>query len=359
MSEGYSQTADESYIYKISRVTDEIKLNAKNSHFDFKDFSDAPRGREVVTLTGPLTTFLHNTFERTTLCHESDVSIDPWSVNSNLIDPYPFDGVRKVMVAASRSKNDAGKVILRHTTVLPHITGVACLLALIFSPSCELRVDRHVNRYTSILSGMGCSFDGKAYYKEHDCLFHTDVDIDSDDIANINELRDVMSELMEKVNNADERCIEDLRNRAQKKLLEILQCKRSQKGVTMNGSYNWSGENAIKKNFDENMRMFPSLNPPPLQPYSEERWKTLKLLNEEFEYKARTNSRDEEIKCVLCEEQITTLHEIQTHILRSKHNQQVLNLENAKPQNISIKREQRYTVDDCEPGPSGYQKMRK
>lgn len=351
---GYTQIANESYIYQISRVTDEIKVNAKNEHFDFKDYSDAPRGFDKLTLTGPISTFSHNTFERTTHCHESEISIDPWSVNSILIDPYPFDGIRKVMVAACRSKNDKGKITLRHTTVLPHVTGMACLLALIFCPTAQFRYDKNFHRFTSILTGLGCSFDGKSYYKEHDCLFHTDVDLDAEDISSINELREIMSELMEKFQLSNENYREELAVRAQDKLFEIMQRNRAQVGATLRDGYNWNGENALKEDRSEKMKMFPSLTPRSLQPYSYERWKTLKNLNEEFEEKADSNARDESIDCVLCEERVETIYELKTHVLKSKHANLVINLEKSRPEQpaIGIKREHRYTVDSECGGPS-------
>lgn len=151
----YSQIANESYLYQISRATDENKIESKNEHFDFNDYSDLRfwTPKEKIPLIGPLSTFQHNIFERTTHYFESEVSIDPWSANSILVDPFPFDGIRKVMIATSRNKNDKGKIILRHTTVLPHVTGMPCLLALIFCPTAELRCDKHFNRYTSVLTG--------------------------------------------------------------------------------------------------------------------------------------------------------------------------------------------------------------
>lgn len=360
----FAKIANESYIYQISRVTDEIKTKSKNEHFDFKDYTDAPRGYDRLALTGPISTFAHNTFERTTYCHANDVSIDPWSVNSILIDPYPFDGVRKVMVAACRSKNDKGKTTLRHTSVLPHVNGMACLLALIFCPTAELRYDKNFNRFTSILSGMGCTFDGRALYKEHDCLFFTDVDIDDQDIVYINQLRETMSELMENFHTTDENYRENKRIAATELVFKIMRRGRAQLGVTMNDSFKWNGENALKKNFEENMRMFPAHNPRPLQPYSMERWRTLKMLNNELEEKARTNARDESIRCVLCEEQIETLNELKVHVIKSKHVYLVCLLNNSKPSE-SIKRERHTTIDDDTgyvyegAGPSGYFKKYK
>lgn len=355
--ETFTQRADESYIYHISRTTDEIKIKSQNEHFDFKTYHDAPRGYKKLTLTGPLSTFSHNIFEKTTNCHENDVSIDPWSVNSILIDPYPFDGIRKVMVSACRSRNDKGRTTLRYTTVLPHVTGMASLLALIFCPTAELRYDKNFNRFTSILTGMGCTFDGRALYKEHDCLFHTDADFDDIDIKLINQLRLTMSDLMENFQNTSEINRDEMRNKATRKLFEIMQRDRPQVGVTLNDSFNWNSENVVKNNLEENMLMFPCHESLSLQPYSYERWNMLTKLNQDFEKKAQINARDESIRCVLCEETVDTLTELKIHVLKTKHKMLAINLQSKKPEKQPFGIKRHHTIDDDVSGPSGNMKV--
>jgi hypothetical protein len=137
-----------------------------------------------------------------------------------------------------------------------------------------------------------------------------------------------------------------------------MQRNRPQIGVTMNDRFLWNGENSIKKNFEENLRMFPCHNPRPLQPLSIDRWNTLMMLNEEMEQKARTNARDESLRCVLCEESIETLNELKIHVLKAKHVYLVINLKRSKPK--QVKRERHTTIDDdVQAGPSGYLKKLK
>lgn len=329
----FAQLSNESYIFQISKVTSEKEIEAKNAHFDFIDYSDAQQGYEKIQLHGPFSTLTSGVFEKTSKSYmESEIEVDSSSVNSILLDPYPNDGVRKVLIAASRSKNERGKVILRQSTVMPHVVGMSSLLPLIFSPFVEMRYDKHFSRFTSILSGLGCSYDGQSYFVEHDNVFHTDVDIDNEDIKLINNLRSTMSELMDNFTSMRREERNNLCDEAHLKLMRVMTRTRAQMGVTLNDDYKWSGQqNALKSDFNENSKMFPILTPRPLMPLSQDRWKLLTRLNDDLERKARLNASNESLRCLLCEEQIESLVELKVHVLKTMHIKLAINLKKQKP----------------------------
>jgi ATP-dependent RNA helicase TDRD9 len=318
--ENLCDLANESYIYMIERVADEKNTNPKNDHFNFADHSDAPRGRIPMTLTGPLSILSDPTFERTLKFSEGEIKTDSFSVNGILLDPFPFDGIRKVIVAANRTKNNKGKINLRQTTIMPHVLGLSCLLPLIFCPTAELKYDKHFSRFTSVLCGLGCKFDGDPYYMEHDSLFPVDINLDVEDIKLINDLRASMSELLGNFKENSEQVRSYLRDNALQTLIKIMTKTRIQSVGKLCDNYIWDGKNSVKADKNEINKIFPTIvQRRNLVPISLERWKMLTRMNDDLEKKAKFNTRDEIIKCLLCEEEMESLIELQIHVLYSKH----------------------------------------
>lgn len=92
------------------------------------------------------------------------------------------------MVAAAISQSDlkASTLILRETTLMPDIRGFGPLMALLFSPTMELKRDKGKYRYTSILTGLGYDPEKKRpIYDEHDMIMHLDVVITTEDIEKV------------------------------------------------------------------------------------------------------------------------------------------------------------------------------
>lgn len=74
----------------------------------------------------------------------------------------------------------------RETSIMPNIPGFGPLMALIFSPYCELFRDRYKSRYVAILCGLGEHPKNKQpMYSEHDAVFNLDTEIDVDDIEKV------------------------------------------------------------------------------------------------------------------------------------------------------------------------------
>jgi len=139
------------------------------------------------------------------------VRIEPESVNSILLDKsLPDEKHDQWLIAHEVSVNaTSSNLLLRSTNFLPNRAGIGYILAMIFSPSVELRPKENCNYYTGCLVGMGsrdrmedqqnflCSepvpTEKVPYYPEHDMELTFDVKITNEDIEKINILRYTIS----------------------------------------------------------------------------------------------------------------------------------------------------------------------
>lgn len=114
--------------------------------------------------------------------------IDWNSVNCVLLDgDYDQSSERLLVAQIVNQGSNSGGLILRNTTFLPNIPGLAALLALSFAPRMELRCNSRRTYYTGALCGLGsmdnCS--GQAMFPDHDMEIKFDVEITIDDIKEV------------------------------------------------------------------------------------------------------------------------------------------------------------------------------
>lgn len=116
------------------------------------------------------------------------VYIDCNSVNCVLLDGDHEQSTERLLVAqiVNQESNNGG-LILKNTTFLPSIPGLAALLTLSFAPRIELRCNSRRTYYTGALCGLGsmdnCS--GQAMFPDHDMEIKFDVEIMIDDIKEV------------------------------------------------------------------------------------------------------------------------------------------------------------------------------
>ncbi|XP_015861976.1 ATP-dependent RNA helicase TDRD9 isoform X2 [Peromyscus maniculatus bairdii] len=126
------------------------------------------------------------------------VWIEKESINSVVISDSPADLHQRMLVAASLSVNETGStMLLRETSLMPHIPGLPALLSMLFAPVMELRVDRDGKYYTGVLCGLGWNSTTEApILPEHDIELAFDVCFDVEDIIEINILRAAINKLV-------------------------------------------------------------------------------------------------------------------------------------------------------------------
>ncbi|XP_073752050.1 ATP-dependent RNA helicase TDRD9 isoform X3 [Callorhinus ursinus] len=126
------------------------------------------------------------------------VWIEKESINSVIISDAPEDLHQKMLVAASLSVNATGStMLLRETSLMPHVPGLPALLSALFAPVMELRVDRDGKCYTGVLCGLGWNpTTGAPILPEHDIELAFDVQFNVEDIIEINILRAAINKLV-------------------------------------------------------------------------------------------------------------------------------------------------------------------
>ncbi|XP_051008439.1 ATP-dependent RNA helicase TDRD9 [Acomys russatus] len=126
------------------------------------------------------------------------VWIEKESINSVVISDSPADLHQRMLVAASLSVNETGStMLLRETSLMPHIPGLPALLSMLFAPVMELRVDRDGKCYTGVLCGLGWNSATEApVLPEHDIELAFDVAFNVEDIIEINILRAAINKLV-------------------------------------------------------------------------------------------------------------------------------------------------------------------
>ncbi|KAM5339337.1 ATP-dependent RNA helicase TDRD9 [Glossophaga mutica] len=154
--------------------------------------------RHKVVLHGPFNPYELKCHSLTRVSKFRRVWIEKESINSVAISDTPEDLHQRVLVAASLSVNATGStMLLRETSLLPHIPGLPALLSMLFAPAMELRVDRAGKCYTGVLCGLGWSpATGAPVLPEHDMELAFDVRFSAEDIVEINLLRAAINQLV-------------------------------------------------------------------------------------------------------------------------------------------------------------------
>ncbi|CAF4441572.1 unnamed protein product, partial [Adineta steineri] len=98
------------------------------------------------------------------------VQIDGDSVNSIGLEEEQHCNYRRLLVAYGVHLSQTRQIVsLRHTTLMPSIRGLPALIAMIFSPTIELRLDEEGKMKTGVLCGLGFNpVTNTSLYPDHD-----------------------------------------------------------------------------------------------------------------------------------------------------------------------------------------------
>ncbi|GAB1862348.1 Putative ATP-dependent RNA helicase TDRD9 [Camponotus japonicus] len=174
----------------------------KRYMYDKKPYPELPEQSKYhskVILQGPFSPIETQLVHLVNMGTLKFVTVDTTSVNSVLLDTC-MDNPRGFILVAqniSQSTKNIAHLILRNTTLLPNMPGLASLITLIFTPYMELRRSPLGTYYTGALCGLG--FDpstGKSLFPEHDLQIIFDIEITMNDLRMINKLRHWMNVAM-------------------------------------------------------------------------------------------------------------------------------------------------------------------
>uniref|UniRef100_K7E5Z1 ATP-dependent RNA helicase TDRD9 n=1 Tax=Monodelphis domestica TaxID=13616 RepID=K7E5Z1_MONDO len=151
-----------------------------------------------VLLHGPFNPYELKCHSMTRISKFRCVWIEKESINSVIISDAPEDLHQRMLVAASLSVNATGStMLLRETSLMPHIPGLPALLSMLFAPVMELRVDQSGKCYTGALCGLGWNpTTGTPILPEHDIELAFDVQLNVEDIVEINILRAAINKIV-------------------------------------------------------------------------------------------------------------------------------------------------------------------
>ncbi|CAG2067279.1 unnamed protein product [Timema podura] len=93
----------------------------------------------------------------------------------------------RLLVAATVEENSSSTgLILRNTTLMPNIHGFPALMALLFAPRAEIRVNDTGTKYIGALCGLGYDVDtDMPLFPEHDMEVRFDVEINIQDLQEV------------------------------------------------------------------------------------------------------------------------------------------------------------------------------
>ncbi|KAM6461278.1 ATP-dependent RNA helicase TDRD9 isoform 1-T1 [Liasis olivaceus] len=257
IQEGYAEPADDSYESKLNhenlkqlfskpeeskgkKLAPPQKISREeNSLIEMLESCSANKisaPNYKATLLGPFNPYNLKFSSMTRISRFRTVLIEKESVNSVVVADAPEDAFQQILVAASISVNATGStMMLRETSLMPHIPGLPALLSMLFAPVIDLRVDKSRKRYIGVLCGLGWNQAlGTPVLQDHDMELTFDVQIDADDITQINILRTCINKLVSDGPNGllhfgPER-IAQLQNTARQKLLSLI-CKSKPREV--------------------------------------------------------------------------------------------------------------------------------
>lgn len=205
INKSFGESANEEHIFQhdyrirrdaqrfINHSTD-LSTTCQESN---KDFIDIPKelcqihhAKELgqpVTLTGP-----YSPLESThSSCHYATkmrrVQIDGESINSVGLEEEQHCNYRRLLVAQGVHLSQTKQIVsLRHTTLMPSIRGLPALIAMIFAPTIELRLDQEGKHKTGVLCGLGFNpVTNTSLYPDHDMDMGFDVQFSTEDLVRV------------------------------------------------------------------------------------------------------------------------------------------------------------------------------
>ncbi|KAL0106287.1 hypothetical protein PUN28_016183 [Cardiocondyla obscurior] len=313
-----------------------IDDSLQNIPMSVYQYPDPPKEEECkfnVKLQGPFSPLEMRLSHMTLGGKIKKISIESKSVNYILLD-NDLNQSRRLLVTQSISEsNYTDTLILRNTTFLPNIPGLAALITLIFTPRMELRCNPRRTYYTGALCGLGPidNRTSRGRFSDHDIPIQFDVDITMDDIKEINILRHWMNTGLE-LNDSNDENIIMCQNKIQYILLNLRDKRRKHRDleddeIDHRNNY-WNlykrcyflsiQESAKKYNF------YPPHKALELRETNEQKEEMIKHLSqlERLAHEDACKMRNVVVSCNLCKKKTIGLIELQGHLYSQEHIEQ-------------------------------------
>ncbi|XP_029166028.1 probable ATP-dependent RNA helicase spindle-E [Nylanderia fulva] len=346
IEKGYARRREESYLsthnhelrMNINRMSMEEKKFYEEKQYDkdyLLNYPNPPKElySSSINLQGPYSPLEMELIELTSAGKLKKATIDFNSVNCILLDDDHDQSLGRLLVAQIVSQgSNSGILILRNTTFLPNIPGLAALLTLSFTPYMELRCNSRRTYYTGALCGLGPMNNStrRAMFPDHDMEIKFDVEITIDDVKEINKLRYWINAGMQLNHNSNSEHIINCQNRLQRILLELRDKQRKSRNPLNDEIDNYSDKwNYYEKSFflppvKETTRqydIYPLHKALELREMDDKREEMLQHLVElqRFAYEDVFKMKNVVIFCKLCKMETTGLLELRSHLCSAQH----------------------------------------
>lgn len=354
INKGFAEPANEEHIfqhdYRIRRdaqrfVSHTNDLSITDRSNSTKEIIDVPKElcqvyqrKEIgqpVTLTGP-----YSPLESShSSCHYATkmrrVQIDGESVNSVGLEEEQHCNYRRLLVAFGVHLSQTRQIVsLRHTTLMPPIRGLPALISMIFAPTIELRLDEEGKTKTGVLCGLGFNpFTNTSLYPDHDMDIGFDVQMSTEDLVRINEIRKQMNLALyssESAGNKD--LIRSVRRTISTELQKLLETKRPPSRNNYFGTFQW---NRLNPN-DRVPKMAEDVSPDHLKlfPLHDDVITRTVEINDEYRLKmmyhliwlrekATITTYMCQITCELCDMDFNFTSDLFSHLSSNQHREQI------------------------------------
>lgn len=293
------------------------------------DMKGVEQHLKEISLSGPYSPLEMKIESTVTRGNSKLITIDAGSVNSVLLDSDPTDSHTRLIVASYVKQSPSGNNLsLRQTTIMPNIPGFPFLMAMLFCPQMEPKLNEDSSVVTSLLCGLGMHENsGKSCFAPHDMVLVLDTEITEEVVNLVNEIRysmntvlDIMKDKYELDDYMDH--IEQFQRSIKTKIFQLL--KNKMKRITPHfnqNHYTWKGHPLHLE----------ILNPPateellwPLHWFVkvrkvDQRAQTIYANVKRMDMIAKKVIPFEDIKCELCDEDFNCLMRLRMHLISPPH----------------------------------------
>uniref|UniRef100_A0A8C1IR60 ATP-dependent RNA helicase TDRD9 n=1 Tax=Cyprinus carpio TaxID=7962 RepID=A0A8C1IR60_CYPCA len=174
---------------------DKLLINELLQHFCASS-SSAPKCKALVY--GPSSPHKVSFHSMSRISNFRAVGIERDGINSVMVNESPQNWHERMLVAATVSLSASGsRILLKETSLMPHIHGLPSIITMLFTPVMELRTNEDRTCFTGALCGLGWnSVSQNAVLPEHDIELAFDVKFEIEDITEINALRGTVNKLV-------------------------------------------------------------------------------------------------------------------------------------------------------------------